>query len=194
MGATRRLSLSKAAKERRYQLFAAEFLRTNNATAAGRAAGLRTNGAQFLKNHPELVAYIDKLRQEAAEAVDLSVQAVKEDLRAAHEFDPRQMFRADGTFKHPSELTLEQARQLEAFEVEEEYRMVGRGKKRRTELVRVLVTKVKFSKRLAVRDQGMRYHGLYKKDNEQRAGTPGEHATKVREALREMERLTGGKP
>lgn len=190
-------STTKEAVAQRLALFTEEYLRTGgDRNAAAKHAGFLSTGFSVLKKHPELNALIDKRRAEILEAdrakTLLTVQDVLSGLKAAHDEDVRCFFNKDGSFKHPSQLTKEQAQQIEGLEIEEEFALRKTKKGKRAELVKVVVVKVKFAKRISVRDQAMRHLGLYAKDNAQRNGTPQEFAESVRRELAMIDRQTGG--
>lgn len=190
----RRHQRSIAHRERR---FIEEYLRTEgNGAAAARHAGFAAKNAAVqaarMLERPAVKAAIAKRRAAVVAAAQeqtlLTAMDVQLDLKAAHEFDPRLIHRPDGSLKTMTELDLYTARQVEGYEVEETF--LGRGRK----LLRLRVTKIKFAKRIAVRDQGMKHLGLYKQPD----GGGGQEdadalARKVRERVTAIDQSTEGK-
>lgn len=143
---------------------------------------------------PHIKAAVEARMAEALSKARLSVETVHADLRAAFEVDRRDFFRPDKSFKHPHELTREQMNEIEGLEVEEVFRVEGKGKTKTRKLLAVNVTKIKFAKRLAVRDQGMRHFGLFAKDSPGGDGANADDvASKVRERVAEMRKATEAK-
>jgi phage terminase small subunit len=171
----------------------------HNGTAASIKCGFAKNSAHVMGSvmlkRPDVQALLKSREAEINATMkantQLTVESVVGDLKAAHDFDPRGYFHDDFTHKHPLELTFEQAKQLEGWEVEETFVSKGRGKAKK--LLSVRVIKIKLSKRVTVRDQGMRHLGLFAKDNPLNHKEPDEIAAAVRARLAGIDSSTGGR-
>lgn len=114
--------------------------------------------AYGLLQNTNVKARINELRKNAADAVGLTVEKVLNSLRCAIDFNPRNLYRDDGTLKAPHELDDETASVLAGIEVVE-------GKDGED---LIYTKKLKWLDKNTARDQAMKHFGLYKRDNEQR--------------------------
>lgn len=120
--------------------------------------------ASLLLKRDKIRARIEELRGQAAMASGLTVEKVLRSLHCALEFDPRKLYRDDGTLKSVHELDDDTAAVLAAIEVVEA--------KAGDEDASNYTKKIKWLDKNTARDQAMKHFGLYKRDNEQRAPEP----------------------
>jgi phage terminase small subunit len=143
--------------------FVEEYLKDCNATAAYKRAGYRgqgrsaENAASRLLGNVGVQEAIAQKQAERAKRTQLSAdEALKENWRLAH-FDPRKLYREDGTLKTIPELDEDTAACIASLEVFEEFE--GRGANRR----QVGVTKkIKVFDKGAALDREFKHLGLYK--------------------------------
>lgn len=157
-----------------------------NASQAAVAAGFseKTAGAagSRLLKHVEVSTQIQQRRAKLAEKYELTTESVIRSLAQAVHFDPRKMFREDGTLKPIHELDDDTAAALAGFEVTEEK---GSGNDRGK--VIGFTKKVKWLDKNTAREQAMKHLGLYLEDNKQKSPLEGIS----REALKSVvERLS----
>lgn len=145
----------------RRERFAHEYVIDHNATRAYKAAGYKAktdnvaaaSALKLLRNTQvaKIVAEFDKKTNEAA---GLTAELVKRSLANALLFDPRKLYREDGTLKNVTELDPDTADALAGLEVTE----VG------SKIV-VVTKKLKWLDKNSAREQAMKHFGLYEKDN-----------------------------
>ena len=138
-----------------------------NATQAGVACGFSpktaySTGQRMLK-HAEVVLKLRERQAELAKKYELTTDSVIKSLAQAVHFDPRKMFRGDGTLKHPTELDDDTASALASFEVTEEFDGAGSGR-----VQMGFTKKIKWLDKNTAREQAMKHLGLYQEDNKQR--------------------------
>lgn len=173
--------------EQRRKLFIEAFLSNGeNVTEAALAAGFApksasSQGSRLLKT-AKVKAEIDKRRAEIIESIqdktNLTVARVLESLAHAVLFDPRKLYREDGTLKPVNELDDATAMALTGFEIVEEYapnaptelepQAHGGGLKRFRRTVVGHTAKVKWLDKNTAREQALKHLGLFDKDNRQR--------------------------
>ena len=159
---------AKAPKGLNYQqrLFALEYLKDRNGTQAAIRAGYsaHTAGSQAerLLRKVEIKALIEAVVIKAEEKVGLTVERTLLELARMAFFDPRKLFREDGSPKPITELDDDTAAALAGLDVHEEYTGQGEDK------VFVGYTKkYKLVDKNAAIDKAMKHFGQYKRDNEQ---------------------------
>lgn len=150
----------------RRQLFVESYLSNGgNATQAAIAAGFSPNAAaqqgHRLLKHVQVSAQIEQRRATLAQKYELTTESVIRSLAQAIHFDPRKLYREDGTLKPVTELDDDTAMALAGVEVTET--MSGRGE----DAVPLVTRKVKWLDKNAARDQANRILGEYGKDHSQ---------------------------
>ncbi len=166
---TTKAGSSKAAAAAKRRLFADAYIANGgNATQAGIACGLSEatagqTGARMLK-HAEVQARIAERQQILAHKYELTAESVIRSLAQAVHFDPRKMYREDGTLKPIQDLDDDTAAALTGLEITEE--TIGKGGQRETV---GYTKKVKWLDKNQAREQAMKHLGLYKEDNKQRS-------------------------
>jgi phage terminase small subunit len=107
----------------RYERFCREYVIDQNGTRAAIAAGYSEqtaySQASDLLKKPEVRRRIDELLSVRLRKADVTADMVIDGLRALATFDPRRLYREDGTLKHPGELDEETAKAIAGFEVHE---------------------------------------------------------------------------
>lgn len=141
---------------------------TQAAVYAGIAAGAAAEkyGYRMSKDVRAQGMLRDRLAQvhEAAQDATLLTEIeVRRDLAEALRFNPKRLYKPDGSFIPMHELPDEVSKHLEGTEYEELY--VGSGEQRAAV---GRVAKIKFPKKTAVREQAMKHFGLYELDNKQK--------------------------
>jgi len=176
---------SKQSAEMRRKLFVEAFLSNGeNITKAALAAGFSaksaaSQGSRLLKD-VKIQQILDTRRTEVLESAKLTTQTLHDSLRQALLFDPRKLFREDGTVKDVVELDDDTALALASFEVTEEFGAAGGSeeqepqahggtlKRQRRGLIGY-TKKVKWLDKNSARDQLAKMLGAYEKDNRQRS-------------------------
>jgi phage terminase small subunit len=133
---------------------------TKSAEAAGfSAAGAAVRGAELVKDR-KVQEELARRRRELLDKAKLTSEEVLISMAHAVRFDPRKLYRDDGTLKAVHELDEATAMALTALEVTEESNPKG-GK--------VTVTrKLRWLDKNAAREQAHKHFGHYEKDNVQR--------------------------
>lgn len=175
----------------RYDKFIEAYFETNlNGTQAAIKSGYseKTAGAiaSGLLKVPYIARRVEARARELAKKFELRSEDTLRRLKGLRDVSVKEMFNPDGSAKAPHDLDDEVARCIDGIKMTETSFMVG--KVRHTERV----YEYKVTRKGGAVDMAMRHHGLYAKDNEQRAGAE-ELARQVRERLAEMESATGGK-
>lgn len=164
----KRSSSEASAAERRKLFVEALLSNGRNATQAALAAGFSPKSAHSqggrLLRHVEVVALLQQRSAELAQKYELTTENVIKSLAQAVHFDPRRLYRPDGTMKHPTEWDEDTAAAMSGFEVTEEF--AGTGKDR---LHIGYTKKVKWLDKNTAREQAMKHLGLFEQDNKQRA-------------------------
>lgn len=171
--AVKKAGSSKEGAAVRRKLFVESYLGNGrNGTEAAIAAGFstKTAGAQAhaLLKHPDVLALIEARTEKLAAKFELTTEAVLKNLAQAIYFDPRKLYRDDGSLKDITELDDDTAMALSGFEVSEEK---GSGDDRGK--VVGFTKKVKWLDKNQARDQAMKHLGQYKEDNKQRTLVDG---------------------
>jgi len=158
--------MSKQSADQRAKLFAEAFLSNGeNASQAALAAGFSpksaaSQGSRLLK-HVKVQQLLQQRRTALLQKFELNTEAVLRSLQQAIFFDPRRLYRSDGSLKAITELDDDTAMALAGFEVTET--TIGRGK----DAVPQTTRKVKWLDKNVARDQANRILGEYGKDNAQ---------------------------
>lgn len=160
-----------SASARRTLFVEAYIANGNNATQAAIASGLspKTAGStgQRMLKHAEVQQKLAERQTQLAEKFSLRTEDVIRNLSQALYFDPRKLYRADGSLKAITELDDDTAAALAGLEVVE---MAG-GAKITTEgglqHVAMFTKKVKWLDKNVAREQAIKHLGLYERDNEQ---------------------------
>lgn len=182
--AGRAADISREADVRR-ELFVAAYVATgfkprDAAIAAGFSA--RTALSKGKELAVQLRAEIDALVASKKTSLLLQGDEVLRDLAASFRVDRRQFFNADRTLKSPADLTEEQARLVDGFDVS--VTTYGEGEGART----VETSKLRLEKHGATREQAMRHLGLFPRDDVSK--DPDEQARLVRERLGDIRGLS----
>lgn len=166
----------KASASARRTLFVEAYLSNgNNATQAAISSGLSpatagSTGQRMLK-HAEVQQKLAERQQQLAQKFSLRTEDVIRSLSQALYFDPRKLYRADGSLKPIHELDDDTAAGLAGLEVVE---MAG-GAKITTDggiqHVAMYTKKVKWLDKNVAREQAIKHLGLYERDNEQSKST-----------------------
>jgi phage terminase small subunit len=138
-----------------------------NATQAAITAGYseataRQQGSRLLTDVDVQVALTARQEKLAAK-FELTTEAVLKNLAQAIFFDPRKLYREDGSLKNVTELDDDTAMALAGFEVTEEKETVDGHRQ-----VVGFTKKVKWLDRNTAREQAMKHLGQYREDNSQR--------------------------
>jgi phage terminase small subunit len=163
---TIRLGTGKGAIALRKTAFIEAFIQNGgNATQAAIQAGYgknraRQTGARLVSDGDISLAIAER-QQELAEKYALTTDDVIRTLAQALYFDPRRMFRPDGSLKTVAELDDDTAAGLSSFEVVE---MAGGTEGD----IPVFTKKVKWLDKNAAREQAMKHLGLFGADHFQR--------------------------
>jgi glycine/D-amino acid oxidase-like deaminating enzyme len=179
-----------SAADRRKRFAEAYLLNDGNITKAALAVGFAPRsaaqqGSRLLKND-EVQQLIQQRREQvlvaAQEKVQLTTEAVLRSLAQALFFDPRKLYRKDGSMLAIHELDEDTAQALSGFEVIEHLSALpadvslepqphGGGLKRYDgrKVVTSLTAKVKWLDKNTARDQAARMLGMFEKDNRQQA-------------------------
>lgn len=147
-----------------------EYIRDDNATRAYLAAnpGVKrttagAEGHKLLKN-PEIAAAIAAQREYTASRIELSAERTMLEIARVAYFDPRKLFDAQGNPLPVTELDDHTAAAIAGLEVLEQYE--GAGEERR--LIGHL-KKYKVADKNAALEKAAKIHGLFEKDNRQKA-------------------------
>lgn len=153
----------------RYKTFAEAYLANGgNASQAALTAGYAPHsagvtGCKLLKQ-PKILEIISSRQKALAQKYELTTESVIKSLAQAVHFDPRKLYREDGSLKPIVELDDDTAAALAGFEVSEdkaEGMVVGYTKK------------VKWLDKNTAREQAMKHLGLYLEDNKQKSPIEG---------------------
>lgn len=155
-----------SAEDRRAAFVEAYLSNKNNIALAAREAGFSektayAQGARLLKDVRVSTA-IAQRRTEIAQTNELSTNEIMADMSRALRFDPRKMFRQDGTMLPIHELDDDTALCLTGIEV-----VVKPGPDGDEPLY---VKKMKWESKATARDQALKVFGMYEKDNKQKVG------------------------
>lgn len=157
----------KTAMARKVAIFIREYLATDSASAAARAAGYsekscRSAGLAMLKRQ-EVRAALDEYREKKAAEFDLRADAVLRELSAIVHLDPRTIIAGDGSILPVPSWPDGVARAVSGFEIV--------TKRRGDEHLEVL--KIKFCDKNRAIESAMRHLGLFERDNRQRPASEG---------------------
>lgn len=151
---------------RRHNFAAAYLANGGNATQAAIACGLSAKTAystgQRMLKHDEVATRIKEQQSQLSAKFDLRAEDVIRSLAQAIHFDPRKLYRPDGSLKPVHELDDDTAIALSGFEVTEEFS--GRGEQRTST---GFTHKVKWLDKNVAREQAIKHLGLYERDNAQ---------------------------
>ncbi len=177
---------SKEAADQRKVHFAEAYIANGgNATEAAITAGFSPQsagqqGSRLLKD-AKVCELLASRRAELADKYRLTTDGVLRSLAQAIYFDPRQLYRRDGSLKDVPELDDDTAMALAGVEVTEEK---GSGDDRGK--VVGYTKKLKWLDKNTAREQAMKHLGMYREDNNQRnplAGVPRETLKALAEKL-----------
>lgn len=144
-----------------------------NATQAAIRAGYSPktayqSGAENLKK-PQIAALLSEKQtvvaarqDERLAAMELTRERVQREIARIAYFDPRKMFRADGTPLEVTELDDDTAAAIVGLDILEEWEGVGENR-----VLRGYVKKYKIANKNVALDQASKILGLYEKDNQQ---------------------------
>jgi phage terminase small subunit len=157
---------SKESAEKRRADFVEAFLTNGgNAKQAAITAGFSPRTAEYtgstLLREPKVSALIDHRRRELLAASRLTTEELAKDLARTIRFDPRKLYRDDGTLRPIHELDDDTALCLTGMEVT----TTVEGE------TRVTTKKLKWENKTTARDQAMRMLGMFELDNRQK-GSP----------------------
>lgn len=112
-------------------VFVAEYLVDGNATRAATAAGYSEHtasvtGSKLLRN-PKVAAELAKKREKLLGKLEINAQKVLQGLAELAFFDPRKMFKEDGSMKNITEMDDETVRALAGMDVEKLFKHFGKG-------------------------------------------------------------------
>lgn len=148
--------------------FVQEYLKDKNGTQAAIRAGYSKRTArqiaEELLSKPDIRAEVDAALQDAAERNGLTVDLLLSSLVREITFDPADLFNEDGSLKAVHEMPADARKVLSEVTITQ---IGGDGEPAR-------VTKVKWTQPNQARDQGMRYLGMYDKDNAQKGQAIGQ--------------------
>lgn len=157
-----------SAEDRRLAFVEAYLSNGRNATDAAIQAGYSKGGAQKqgyrMSKDPLILSMIDQRRTFIAQANELSTNEIMADMARALRFDPRKLYRQDGTLKPIHELDDDTALCLTGIEVVAMPSPDGDGD------TPLFVKKIKWESKATARDQALKVFGMYEKDNKQKAG------------------------
>lgn len=170
-----------AAAVRRKTFIEAFLANGENGLQAALAAGFAPNSAgvtacKLLKD-PRVASELEVRRAQVLEKAGLTTERVLQSIADALFFDPRKLYREDGSMKPIIELDDSTAQALAAFEVFEEFGSIGSDKEPQahggslTRHQRGLIgytKKVKWLDKNTAREQALKHFGLFGKDNSQR--------------------------
>lgn len=172
-------SKSTGPRQRRTR-FIKEFLLDKNATRAAIAAGYSaktasSQGERLLRN-AEIRSQIEKENEKVNEKLGVTVERVRDELAKLAFYDPRKLFKEDGSFKPISELDDDTAAVIAGMDVNELFE--GSGEER---------SHVGYAKKIKLADKGLNLErlGRYLKMFVDRVEVTGDAAL--------LERLTAGR-
>lgn len=148
-----------AAAERRRLFVEAMIENGGNATRAAIDAGFaprsaRVTGSQLLAD-PNIARVIAERVKEALDKAKLTSDEVLRNLACAVRFDPRKLYRDDGSLKDVIELDDETAMALAGIDVTEEFSNEGEGRE-----LSGYTKKIKWCDKNVARDQALKYFKL----------------------------------
>lgn len=159
---------SKESAEARVAMFVEAYLvNGENGSEAAKAAGYSPKSAaqqaSRLLTDAKVQARISARRGSLIKKFELTTERVMRNLAQVLYFDPRKLYREDGSLKPIHELDDDTAQAISGFEVLEDFQ--GRGEERE---LSSLTKKVKWLDKNTARDQAMKHLGEYEADNRQR--------------------------
>lgn len=181
-----KVGTSQAAAEARKLRFVEAMIATDdNITQAAVMAGFSARsaaqqGSRLLKD-AKVQQLLKDRRRALLTKLELTSESVLRSLAQSVFFDPRKLYRADGTLKDVHELDDDTAMALAGLEVTEEMGPApadtgmepqGHGgalkRQQGRKVLRSITAKVKWHDKTAAREQAMKHLGLFKADNTQR--------------------------
>ena len=170
--------LAVKAPEARYRAFVDAYLANGrNATQAAITAGYSpktayAQGARLLRK-AQIAAAIDAASEKAQAASGLTVERTLREVARVAYFDPRKLFRGDGSLKDPSEWdddTAAAVAAIEGYSVKAQKRGKKSANSDEADDASIYgMTKVKLWDKNAALEKAMKHLGLYERDNAQRA-------------------------
>lgn len=160
-----------SAAHRRKLFVDAYLVNGRNATQAAITAGYsqRTARAQGCKllTHADVVKSVANATAKIEAISSLSVERTLQEVARVAYFDPRTLFRPDGTLKSPDEWDDDTAAAIAQIETDEHFEgAAGEGKERK--VLSISSKKLKIWDKNTALEKAMRHLGLYEKDNRQR--------------------------
>lgn len=158
---------SKSSAEDRRIAFAEAFLsnggnKKQSAISAGFSPASAERQGNRLSRDVRVLEILDKRRTEIAKANELSTDEIMLNMARALRFDPRKLYRQDGTLKPIHELDDDTALCLTGIEVVVKPGADGDAPQ--------FVKKIKWESKATSRDQALKVFGMYEKDNKQKTG------------------------
>lgn len=160
---------SKSAALARRKAFAKAYLANGrNATEAALAVGFsprsaHVRGLELVKDRVTS-ALIEEAHAELSKITGLDMERTLREVARVSYSDTRKLYREDGTLKPPAEWDDDSAAAVAGVETLEEFD--GRGEERK---LIGYTKKLKIWDKNAALEKAMKFHGLYEKDNAQRA-------------------------
>lgn len=155
-----------SAEDRRLAFVEAYLSNGGNKTQAAISAGFSPLSAERqgnrLSTDVRVRSILDKRRTEIAEMNELSTDEIMRDMARALRFDPRKLYRQDGTMKPIHELDDDTAMCLTGIDV---VAVAGEDGDKP-----LFVKKIKWESKAAAREQALKVFGMYQKDNAQKVG------------------------
>ncbi len=156
-----------SAEARRTAFIEAYLCNGNNVAEAARTAGFseksaHAQGARLLKD-VRVSTVLEQRRTDIAVKTELSTDEIMADMARALRFDPRKLYRQDGTLKPIHELDDDTALCLTGIET-----VIVKGTE--GDETPLFIKKLKWESKATARDQALKVFGMYEKDNQQKAG------------------------
>lgn len=154
------------------EAFALAYVKLKNASAAyrevygkgGMTAKTLNEAASRLLANGKVSARVAAFALKVEERAGLSIERTLREVARLSYFDPRKLYRDDGNVKRPDEWDDDTAAAVGGIDVSEEFE--GQGEDRK--LVGY-TKKFKIWDKNAALEKAMKHHGLYERDNAQRA-------------------------
>lgn len=163
---------SKAAASDRRKAFVAAYLTNGrNATQAAITAGYSQKTAAVkasqLLREVKIAQQVAVVSERAAAIAGLTIERTLQEVARVAYFDPRTLFRPDGSLKAPDEWDDDTAAAVAQLEVEEHFDS-SEGEGKQPKVYGFSTKKLKIWDKNAALEKAMRHLGLYEKDNRQR--------------------------
>lgn len=116
-----------------------------------------------MSKDPVILSMLEQRRTNIAVKTELSTDEIMADMARALRFDPRKLYRQDGTLIPIHELDDDTALCLTGIET-----VIVKGTE--GDETPLFVKKLKWESKATARDQALKVFGMYEKDNQQKAG------------------------